>query len=408
MGPLTETVPKPMLPVADRPLVAHVADAAVDAGATELIVTVGYGGDQLREYFGERYAGVPVRYAEQSDQLGTADALRVATDHVDGPFAVLNGDNLCLASDLVALFDAAPAVGAYRVDNPSSYGVLRTEGGVVTEVVEKPGDPQTNTINAGAYAFPANAVDLLDVPQSERGEHELTDVLDRLIERDSVSAIDFKEWMDVGHPWELLAANEQRLPTPDSGRSDGGTGATTPGEIRSHGLDDPEGSADPATTEIHPDATLRGDIIHEPGVEVGPGVVIDGPVLLRSGCSIGPNAYVRGPTLVGPGVHLGHAVEVKNSVVMTDTSIGHLSYVGDSVVGPRVNLGAGTNVANLRHDGEPISLTVGDRRLSTGRRKFGAVLGPDVKTGIQTAIHPGVTLSSGTQTVPGEIVDRDR
>ena len=389
MGPLTETIPKPMLPVADRPLVAHVADAAVDAGATELVFTVGYGGDQVREHFGEEYAGVPVHYAEQPDQLGTADALRVAVDHVDGAFAVLNGDNLCRAADLETLFDSVPAVGAYRVDDPSSYGVLRTEDGVVTEVVEKPDDPQTNTINAGAYAFPADVVELLDVPRSERGELELTDVLDRVIERHTVGIVDFEEWMDVGRPWELLAANEQRLAPTDGSLTDGGTSVS-----------------DDAT--VHSDATLRGAVVCESGVEVGPGVVIDGPVLLRSGSSIGPNAYVRGPTLVEPGARIGHAVEVKNSVIMEDAAIGHLSYVGDSIVGPRVNLGAGTNVANLRHDDEPVSVTVGDRRVSTGRRKFGTVIGPDVKTGIQTGIQPGVTLSAGSRTASGEIVTRDR
>ena len=389
MGPLTETIPKPMLPVADRPLVAHVADAAVDADATELVFTVGYGGDQVREHFGEEYAGVPVHYAEQPDQLGTADALRVAVDHVDGAFAVLNGDNLCRAADLETLFDSVPAVGAYRVDDPSSYGVLRTEDGVVTEVVEKPDDPQTNTINAGAYAFPADVVELLDVPRSERGELELTDVLDRVIERHTVGIVDFEEWMDVGRPWELLAANEQRLAPTDGSLTDGGTSVS-----------------DDAT--VHSDATLRGAVVCESGVEVGPGVVIDGPVLLRSGSSIGPNAYVRGPTLVEPGARIGHAVEVKNSVIMEDAAIGHLSYVGDSIVGPRVNLGAGTNVANLRHDDEPVSVTVGDRRVSTGRRKFGTVIGPDVKTGIQTGIQPGVTLSAGSRTASGEIVTRDR
>ena len=421
MGPLTETIPKPMLPVADRPLVAHVADAAVDAGAEELVLTVGYGGDQVREYFGEQHAGVPVHYAEQPDQLGTADALRVAVDHVDGSFAVLNGDNLCRAADLETLFDSVPAVGAYRVDDPSSYGVLRTEDGIVTEVVEKPDDPQTNTINAGAYAFPANVVDLLDVPRSERGELELTDVLDRVIERDAVGVVDFEEWMDVGHPWELLEANERRLPTPDSGRADGGTDPTTLSRIRSNERNefgtavgsaadsgaDSVGATDPPA-EVHPTATLRGDVVRESGVEVGPGVVVEGPALLRTGCSIGPNAYVRGSTLVGPGARIGHAVEVKNSVVMANATIGHLSYVGDSIVGPRVNLGAGTNVANLRHDGESVAVTVGDRRVSTGRRKFGTVLGPDVQTGIQTGIHPGVTLSAGEHTAPGEIVSRDR
>lgn len=436
MGPLTQSIPKPMLPVAGRPLVAHVADAAVAAGASELVFTVGYGADRIREHFGDRHAGVPVRYAAQPEQRGTADAVRVATDHVDGAFTVLNGDNLYRPTDLSRLFESVPSVGAARVDDPSSYGVLASEDGVVTEVVEKPSDPPSNTINAGAYAFPAAVVDFLDVPPSDRGELELTDALDRVISEHDVTLVPFDDWMDVGRPWELLEANERRLP---GGALDGSAGlgpvdvpqrsdGLDPVDVpeRSDGLgpvDDPgpaagtTASADgPLVVEtgeeprgaIHPDATVSGSVICEAGVEIRSGVVIEGPVRLRSGATIGPNAYVRGPTLVGPGARIGHAVEVKNSVVMADARIGHLSYVGDSVVGPNANLGAGTNVANLRHDGEPVALTVCGERVSTDRRKFGTVIGPDVKTGIQTGINPGVTLSAGSSTEPGEIVTRDR
>ena len=403
MGPLTETTPKPLLPVADRPLAAHVADAAVAAGADELILTVGYGGDRVREYFGDERAGVPVRYAEQPAQLGTADALAVAADLIDGDFAVLNGDSLYEAADLRRLFTTAPRVGAVEVSNPSAYGVLVTDGDVVTEVREKPADPPSNLINAGAYSFPADAVDLLDVPEIDRGERELTDVLDRVVERDELEVVRFDEWLDVGRPWELLEANERRLP----GRADeSAAGAAPDGGVRS--AEGESGPADPASPRVHPDATLRGDVVVEAGASVGPGVVIDGPVRVRSGATVGPNAYLRGATLVGEGAHVGHAVEIKNSVLLAGATVGHLSYVGDSVLGRDVNLGAGTNVANLRHDGEAVSLDVKGERTSTGRRKFGTVLGPDVKTGIQTGIDAGVTLSAGARTEPGENVTRDR
>jgi bifunctional UDP-N-acetylglucosamine pyrophosphorylase/glucosamine-1-phosphate N-acetyltransferase len=403
MGPLTATTPKPLLPVADRPLVAHVADAAVEAGADELILTVGYGGDRVREYFGDERGGVPVRYAEQPAQLGTADALAAAADLIDGDFAVLNGDSLYEADDLRRLFAAAPQVGAVEVSNPSAYGVLVTDGDVVTEVQEKPADPPSNLVNAGAYSFPADVVDLLDVPESERGERELTDVLDRVVERDELGTVVFDEWLDVGRPWELLEANERRLP----GRADETAAEAAPdGGVRS--ADGESGPADAAEPRVHPDATLRGDVVVEAGATVGPGVVIDGPVRVRAGATVGPNAYIRGATLVGEGAHVGHAVEIKNSVLMAGATVGHLSYVGDSVLGRDVNLGAGTNVANLRHDGEPVSLDVKGERTSTGRRKFGTVLGPDVKTGIQTGIDAGVTLSAGARTGPGETVTRDR
>ncbi len=384
MGPLTESIPKPMLPVADRPLIAHVMDAAVSAGADEFIVIVGYNGDRIREHLGDERAGIRIRYVEQHRQLGTADALATAAELLEGSFAVLNGDSLYRPADLRRLFESVPQVGAYRVYNPSEYGVLVTQDGVVTEVREKPDDPPGNLVNAGAYVFPENAIDLVDVPMSERGERELTDVLERVIERSDLEYVTLEEWMDVGRPWELLEANERLLPTGD----------TRPA---------PDRSAD-----VHPTATIRGDVVCEPDASIGAGVVIDGPVLIQSGASIGPNAYVRGATLIGPNAHVGHAVEIKNSVVMADANVGHLSYVGDSVIGPRVNLGAGTNVANLRHDGKSVTLDVKGERTATGRRKFGVVLGPDVKTGIQTGINAGVTLSTGTQTEPGEIVTRDR
>jgi len=79
--------------------------------------------------------------------------------------------------------------------------------------------------------------------------------------------------------------------------------------------------------------------------------------------------------------HVGHGVEVKNSVLMADASVGHLSYVGDSVLGRGVNFGAGTNVANLRHDDTTVRMTVKGDRVDTGRRKLGAIVGDGAKPG---------------------------
>jgi bifunctional UDP-N-acetylglucosamine pyrophosphorylase/glucosamine-1-phosphate N-acetyltransferase len=380
MRPLTDATPKPMLPVADRPLVAHTADAAVDAGVDELVFVVGYRAQQVRSYFGERYRGVPVAYARQEEQLGTAHAVAAARDHLDGDFAVLNGDDLYDPASLDDLLSGGPAVGTYRVENPRAYGVFEVSDGVVTGVVEKPDDPPSDRVNVGAYVFPAEARAWLDVPASERGEHELTDVLERAIEETTLRTVPVERWLGVGRPWELLEANEWKL-----------------GALRREVRGDVAESAD-----------LRGDVVVEAGATVEPGVVVEGPALFRTGARVGPNAYVRGATLLGEDVHVGAGVEVKNSVVRTGTNVPHLSYVGDSVLGRDANLGAGTTVANLRHDGDPVELTVKGRRVSTGRRKFGVVVGDGARTGIDTSLDAGVTLSSGARTGPGETVTRDR
>lgn len=380
LRPLSESVPKPMLPVAGRPIAAHVADAAVAGGSDELVFVTGYMADVVESYFGETYRGVPVSYATQEEQLGTAHAVRAAREHITEEFAVLNGDNLYDPESIAELFADGPGIGVFEVENPSNYGVLSTESGRVTDIIEKPAEPPTNLANAGVYLFPAEAREFLDVPMSERGEHELTDVLARVIEDYDVTPVELQRWMDVGRPWELLEANELLLGE-ETGRIDG---------------------------EVDPDATIDGNVVVEEGATVESGVTIEGPAYIGSGCSVGPNAYIRGVTLLEGAVHIGQAVEIKNSVIMRGTNVPHLSYVGDSVLGRDVNLGAGTNVANLRHDGEDVKITVKGERVSTGRRKFGVVVGHGAKTAINTSLAPGVTLSGDATTTPGEAVLRDR
>ncbi|WP_254862349.1 bifunctional sugar-1-phosphate nucleotidylyltransferase/acetyltransferase [Halovivax gelatinilyticus] len=386
MRPLTDERPKPMLPVANRPLVSHTVDGAVAAGASRIVLVVGYESDPIREYFGETHGGVPITYVTQHEQAGTADAVRTAGPELDAePFVVLNGDALFEQDGLDRLYDGGPAIASVRVDDPTHYGVLDVEEDVVTGIVEKPADPPSNLINAGAYLFPSEARDWLDVPQSERGEHELTDVLERTIDRVDVRPVALGRWLDVGRPWELLEANEWR--------------------IEALAESSPGGSFEGSVSD---DATIVGPVVVEAGATVREGVTIEGPALIRSGVTVGPNAYVRGTTLIGEGARVGHAVEVKNSVLMSGASVNHLSYVGDSILGRDVNFGAGTVVANLRHDDEPVQLTVKGERVSTGRRKFGVVLGDGAKTGIDSNLNAGVTLSTGATTRPGETVTRDR
>ena len=394
MRPLTDARPKPMLPVGDRPLVAHTVDAAVDAGASRLVVVVGYEADDVRSFFGDCYRDVPVTFVVQAEQRGTADAVRAARAELDaGPFVVLNGDALYDTPSLRRLYEYGPSVGSYRVDNPSSYGVLVTDstdaGRVddtnaddvrVTGVIEKPVDPPSNLINTGAYHFPAEAQAWLDVDESERGELELTDVLERTCGAFEVRAISVERWLDVGRPWELIEATEWKL-AEYAGRIEG---------------------------EVHDDAVLDGRVVVERGARVRSGVVIEGPVLVREGATVGPNAYLRGATVVGEGAKVGHAVEVKNSILMAGATVSHLSYVGDSVLGRDVNFGAGTTVANLRHDGADVTLTVKGDRVSTGRRKLGVVVGDGAKTGINVSLNAGVVLSTGARVPPGDVVTRDR
>ena len=184
----------------------------------------------------------------------------------------------------------------------------------------------------------------------------------------------------IRYPWDLLAANERYVSSLTANRIEG---------------------------DVHSSAVIEGIIHVGPGTRILPGVYIEGNVVIGANCKIGPNCYIRGNTSIGDQCHIGQAVEIKNCLILSKTNVGHLSYVGDSVLGENVNFGAGTIVSNLRHDGQNHRSMVNGELINTGRRKFGAIIGDGVHTGIHTAIYPGRKLWPNTSTRPGEIVSKD-
>lgn len=159
--------------------------------------------------------------------------------------------------------------------------------------------------------------------------------------------------------------------------------------------------------EVHPAANVDGVLIVGEGTRVLPGVFVEGMVVVGKNCKIGPNCYIRGATTIGDDCHVGQSVEIKNSILGNKTNVGHLSYVGDSVLGDGVNFGAGTTTSNLRHDGKNHRSKIDGEIVDTGRRKFGTIVGDGVHTGIHTAIYPGRKFGAGATTLPNATVTKD-
>jgi bifunctional UDP-N-acetylglucosamine pyrophosphorylase/glucosamine-1-phosphate N-acetyltransferase len=159
--------------------------------------------------------------------------------------------------------------------------------------------------------------------------------------------------------------------------------------------------------DVHPSAVIEGIVHIGAGTRILPGVFIEGNVVIGANCKVGPNCYIRGNTSIGDSCHIGQSVEIKNSVIFRKSNVGHLSYVGDSVLGEGVNFGAGTTTSNLRHDGKTHRSMVDGVLVDTGRRKFGTIVGDGVHTGINTSIYPGRKFWPNTTTRPGGIVERD-
>ena len=384
MRPLTANLPKPLLPVAGKPFLRHTLEAVREAGVRDVAILVGWQGHRIREAFGRGSdLGLKIAYEEQAERLGTAHAIGSLRAHVDGAFLSVNGDVVVSGAALKGVLAqhakvGGPVMGLARVPDPKPFGVVELADGRVVGLEEKPRVPRSDLINAGIYVFDPDIFPLIDAtPRSPRGEFEITDTIRMLIAKRDVYGFHLPdEWIDVGRPWDLLRANAALL-------------KSLKGEVRG---------------EVEAGATLRGEVLVEAGAVVRHGSYVEGPTILGADAEIGPNCYIRPSTAIGPKAKVGNGCEVKNSIVMARTHVPHQNYVGDSILGERCNLGAGTKVANLRLDEAPIKVLWRGAEVDTGLRKLGVIMGDDVKIGINASIDPGTIIGEGSFIGPGATV----
>jgi len=383
LRPLTSNVPKPLLLVAGKPFLSHIFDALKAADVTEIALLVGWKANRIREHYGNGSGfGLKITYLEQRDRLGTANAVGHGEAVMDEPFFCINGDVVISEADVLAMKErfertGRNIMGAVTVDNPSAFGVIEEKEEKLLRILEKPKQPPSDLINAGIFVFRPDIFEQIRrTGKSVRGEYEITDTLTMMSRTEDVLIHRLRtEWIDVGRPWDLLKANEifmARL----KGRLEG---------------------------EIEAGATLKGEVVVEPGALVRSGSYIIGPVYISRGCEVGPNCYLRPGVCLGPHVKVGAAVEVKNSIVMAGSHIPHHCYLGDSIIGEGCNLGAGTKVANLRFDDKSVRVSFGGKMIDSGRRKLGVIMGDHVKTGINSMIDAGTIIWENSLVGPGAL-----
>jgi bifunctional UDP-N-acetylglucosamine pyrophosphorylase/glucosamine-1-phosphate N-acetyltransferase len=240
--------------------------------------------------------------------------------------------------------------------------------------------PEDASIYTNAWVDPADWKALTDSENEGQLVTESGDVLGFIEGKGAGQLVASSLSRLILHPWDLIYVNEQVVAKLTESIVDG---------------------------EVSSAAHIEGMLQVGEGTRILPGVFIEGNVVIGKNCKVGPNCYIRGNTTIGDDCHVGQSAEVKNSLIGHGSSVGHLSYVGDSVLGNKVNFGAATVTANFRHDRANHRSMSGGDLVDTGRRKFGAIVGDGVHTGIHTAIYPGRKLGPGTSTRPNADVQKD-
>jgi bifunctional UDP-N-acetylglucosamine pyrophosphorylase/glucosamine-1-phosphate N-acetyltransferase len=370
-------IPKVIHSICGRPMVVHVVDSLRQAGIERIIIVVGSAAEQIQEVLGN-----DVEYVVQEEQLGTGHAVlqaeAILKNH-DGPLLVIHGDTPLYRAgtlrNLVDLHQDSGAIGTVltvNVDDPTGYGrIIRDSAGGFKKIVEQkdasPGEAMVKEINSGTYVFECGPMfgALSQIkPQNVQNEYYLTDVLPILRKEYGKVQIftheDADEALGINNRVQLAVA-EQIM------RS----------RIREKWMLAGVTMMDPTTIYIDAEVILESDVVLLPftfieghtriatgsvigpfvrvrDAELGQNVTVSQATVLESsldsGCVVGPYSYIRPGCQLGEGAKVGGFCEIKNTVIGSGSKVPHLSYLGDTDVGKKVNIGAGTITCN--YDGQ--------------------------------------------------------
>ncbi len=384
LNPITSTIPKPMIPIGGKPLLEHSILSLKEVGITEILLIVGYREEMIKTYFGNgtNKFNVNIDYITQDEHLGTAHAVGFAEEFVGTDnFLLMYGD---LFADPIVYREIFKnyeknqnegLISLYEVSHPQEYGIISLDSdGYVEKITEKPSLDLNlgNLANAGIFVFNPQIFEAIKkTTLSIRKEYEFTDSMRILINdlKGKIKGYVIKEffWSDIGLPWHLLDANKYHLNKINN-------------DIKG---------------KIEENVKISGNVIIGKNALIRSGSYIIGPCYIGENSLIGPNAFIRPYTSIGDDCHIGMS-EIKNSLIFSHTAIPHFNYIGDSIICENVNLGAGTKISNLRFDNNSIKMSINEKLIDSGRRKLGAIIGPNTQTGINSSIMCGKKIGESS------------
>jgi mannose-1-phosphate guanylyltransferase len=336
LRPLTSTVPKPVVPLVDRPFIAFMIDWLRSHGVDDVVMSCGHLALGVRNVLGDGEAmGIRLRYVEEPRPLGTGGALKFAEQLLDERFLMLNGDVLT-DIDLTAQISQHERSGATGtlaltpVEDPSAYGLVRLDaGGAVTEFVEKPSSDQidTNNISAGAYVLERSVLELLAPGEPASIER---DVFPRLVGDGLYGCVSRGYWLDIGTPERYLQGTFDIL--------EGSVGTQVAERMGTSYLCVEHG--------VESEGRIVPSALVETGCRIAEGARIGGRAVLEHGVTVGENTTIES-SVVMRGAEIGANCTLRSCIVAGGVRIGdHCVVEGMSVLGEGVTLGAGNVVSN--------------------------------------------------------------
>lgn len=408
--------------VLGKPMISSVTKAALLAGVERIAVIVPSGDTQISSLIKKEFPGVEICFFEQASPLGTANAVLQAKSAIEdaagGDVLILNGDTPFIDASTINssyllhsdMSNDATVITA-TVTKPFGYGrIIRDKNerfaGIVEEADADSNMKKITEISSGTYWFKADVLlsALKNLTPRANGHFNLVDIISDLIKENFKTDTYFAPNSDIilgaNDRQQLMELNEYaKMQTIQYHLSAGVEIPYSDGVIIENGI------TIGTDTCILPGTIIKGNTKIGKNCVIGPNSVIEDSVIgdnvklnqtqceqceIKNGANIGPFVHIRPNSVIGDSVHLGNFVEVKNSNIDTGTKVSHLTYVGDSDVGKRVNFGCGTVTVNY-----------------SGKAKYRTTIGDDAFIGCNTNLVAPVTVGDGAYTAAGSTITED-
>ncbi len=376
MTPFSATRPNPMIPIAGKYAIDRTLAKLKEAGVNTVNLVVGHKSEVMREHLSpDHSSGVSINFVDQGNSQGIGKAILKARDKFTPGehFLLVYADTLTTSNifsviqQSFGLHNEATAAIALTSSGEKYGNVYLGQGMKITKLVEKPKKKEKlgNYVLAGVFVMPASFFDHLD-----RAGGDMEKALKGLVRKGLLRASIWEDdWMDMAYPWDILRANKAIMDTWTNAK-------------------------------IHKSVVVRDSVIAGPvhiaeGVTIRGGAVLEGPSYIGPGTFIGHNVLIRPYTCIGANCVIGQSAEIKNCSIFQGTTVGRLSFIGDSVIGEKADLGALTMTINRSIDLNPISVTINRKKIDTGFSKLGAFIGDGAVIGASNTISMGAIIGAG-------------
>ncbi len=372
-----------------EPIISQTVQVLVRAGIQEIEIIRSPKDRAIEQLLSLKQSTSSIRFSEQGKPLGMGNALIEVSKNLKDRFLVVNPQQINIDQHLLSLQEQSKKIEltkkgvvlfSQKTNEPQKYGILGLKGNQVTRVVEKPQDLKglSNQRVLGIYILTRDFLEFMKTLKTS--EYQLEVALDKYSRKQRIIAVqsDYPA-LSLKYAWDLFTIAHHRF------------------------MQFPNKPDINPQAEVDPSARISGPVIIEEGAHIYEYAIINGPCYIGKNAVVGSYCKVRKETVLEEGVELQNSVDVKHSIIGQGTHV-HSGFIGDSIIGENVGIGANFATANRRLDRKKVRVLIKGQMVDTRTSFFGSLIGDKAKIGIHCGTNPGVIVPEDSVITPGTIV----